>query len=168
MRIDSSPGEGTTITLWLPQADASPSLPDHINSAPPSVVSLPTALRVLLVDDDLAVREVLAMELQESGFDVLCAASGTEALAFLDAGERLAALVTDLSLPGMDGLSVIRAVQERHRGLPAILLTGYAGDGAALAMGGAISGGFSLLRKPVNGTQLADRLATLLESARTV
>ncbi len=168
MRIDSSPGEGTTITLWLPQADASPSLPDHINSAPPSVVSLPTALRVLLVDDDLAVREVLAMELQESGFDVLCAASGTEALALLDAGERLAALVTDLSLPGMDGLSVIRAVQERHRGLPAILLTGYAGDGAALAMGGAISGGFSLLRKPVNGTQLADRLATLLESARTL
>jgi PAS domain S-box-containing protein len=165
MRIDSIPGEGTAVTLWLPQADLSPTPPDRIDTSPPALIPLATATRILLVDDDLAVREVLAMELQESGYDVVSAASGPEAIAFLDAGESMAALVTDLSLPGMDGLSVIRAVQERHRGLPAILLTGYAGDGAALAVGGAVSGGFSLLRKPVNGTQLADRLAALLEAA---
>ena len=45
-------------------------------------------------------------------------------------------IVTDLSMPGMDGVAVIRAVRERLPGLPAVLLTGYGGDGAALAVGG--------------------------------
>ena len=93
---------------------------------------------------------------------MLVAANGTEALALLAAGEAVDALVTDLSMPGMDGLAVIRAAQERRPGLPAVLLTGYAGDGAALAVGGAISGAFSLLRKPVTGVQLVDRVRALL------
>jgi DNA-binding response OmpR family regulator len=49
-----------------------------------------------------------------------------------------------------------------------VLLTGYAGDGAALAVGGALSGAFSLLRKPVSGVQLVERIAALLESKRHV
>jgi CheY-like chemotaxis protein len=65
-------------------------------------------------------------------------------------------------MPGVGGLAVIRAAQERHPGLPAVLLTGYAGDGTALAVGGAISGSFSLLRKPVTGVQLIDRIRALL------
>jgi len=65
-------------------------------------------------------------------------------------------------MPGMDGLAVIRAAQERRPGLPAVLLTGYAGDGAALAVGGAVSGTFSLLRKPVSGVLLVDRVRALL------
>ena len=67
---------------------------------------------------------------------MLPASGGAEALALLAAGEAVDILVTDLSMPGMDGLAVIRAVQERRAGLPAVLLTGYAGDGAALALGG--------------------------------
>lgn len=66
--------------------------------------------------------------------------------------------VSDPTMPAMDGLTLIRTAQERHPGLPAMLLTGYAGDGAALAVGGAISGTFSLLRKPVSGKQLVDRI----------
>jgi hypothetical protein len=46
-----------------------------------------------------------------------------------------------------------------------VLLTGYAGDGAALAVGGAISGSFSLLRKPVSGVHLVDRVRALLAAA---
>ena len=114
----------------------------------------PTPLRgrrVLLVDDEAVVREVLAEQLEEAGYRVLAAASGTEALALLAAGTSVDALVTDLTMPGIGGLAVIRAAQERYPGLPAVLLTGYAGDGAALAVGGAVSGSFSLLRKPVSG-----------------
>jgi CheY-like chemotaxis protein len=77
-------------------------------------------------------------------------------------------IVSDLTMPGMDGVALIRAVQERRPGIPAVLLTGYAGDGAALAVGGAISGAFSLLRKPVSGTQLVDRIGALLASRRPV
>ena len=61
-----------------------------------------------------------------------------------------------------DELNPIRAVQTLRPGLPAILLTGYAGDGAALAVGGVVDGAFSLLRKPASSLQLIDRLETLL------
>ena len=121
-----------------------------------------TPVRVLLVDDEDVVRDVLAEQLEMAGYGVIAAASGTEALALLSAGEAVDALVTDLTMPGVGGLAVIRAAQERHPGLPAVLLTGYAGDGTALAVGGAISGSFSLLRKPVTGVQLIDRIRALL------
>jgi CheY-like chemotaxis protein len=69
-------------------------------------------------------------------------------------------------MPDMDGLMVIRAAQTLRLNLPAVLLTGYAGDGATLAVGGAISGTFSLLRKPISGAQLVDRINGLLPNRR--
>jgi PAS domain S-box-containing protein len=170
MRIDSAPGRGTTVTLWLPEAPADAAAPAAAASPAQAAAPEPAAeeqqARVLLVDDEDAVREVLTMQLEDFGFDVLPAAGGAEALALLAAGEAVDILVTDLSMPGMDGLAVIRAVQERLHGLPALLLTGYAGDGAALALGGAVSGSFSLLRKPVSATDLVDRLRSLLADRR--
>jgi CheY-like chemotaxis protein len=71
-------------------------------------------------------------------------------------------LVTDLSMPGIDGLELIRQAQNYRHGLPAVLLTGYAGHGAQLAIGGSVSGTFALLRKPVTVAQLADRIEALL------
>jgi DNA-binding NtrC family response regulator len=62
----------------------------------------------------------------------------------------------------MDGLSVIREAQARRPGLPAVLLTGYASDAAAIAVGGAITGAFSQLRKPVRIHDLVDRIRSLL------
>ena len=121
---------------------------------------------MLLVDDDTIVREVLALSLEDAGYRVLPADSGTAALTWLDAGEPVDIIVSDLTMPGMDGLALIRIAQERRPGLPAVLLTGYAGDGATLAVGGAISGTFSLLRKPVSGPQLVDRINALLASRK--
>lgn len=129
-------------------------------------VAAGTAARVLLVDDEALVREVLATQLEDFSYEVLVAGNGREALALLAAGERVDALVTDLSMAEMDGLSLIRAAQAQRPGLPAVLLTGYAGDGTALAMTGAISGSYTLLRKPVSGEHLADRVAALLETNR--
>ena len=84
------------------------------------------------------------------------------ALALLAAGEAVDAVVTDLSMPGMDGLALIRAVHARRPGLPALLLTGYAGDGAALAPDGA----FALLRKPATLGQVSERLNAMLAGAK--
>jgi len=123
---------------------------------------------VLIVDDDVLVRELLATEFEEFGYEVIVAHSGDEALAVLSAGERVDALLTDLSMPEMDGLALIRAAQAQRPTLPAVLLTGYAGDGTALAVTGAMSGSFTLLRKPISGEELAQRLAALLEKNRTM
>jgi PAS domain S-box-containing protein len=162
LAIESTPGVGTRVSLWLPVATS------PIQRQPRRTESKPIAdkPKVLLVDDDAMVREVLEASLEDAGFAVHATHSGAAALAWLDQGERLDIIVSDLTMPAMDGLTVIRLVQERRPNLPAILLTGYAGDGAALAVGGAISGTFSLLRKPVSGSQLIDRIAALLASRK--
>ena len=158
--IDSVRGRGTTVWLWLPQAEQEVAAPAWVARG------VAERARVLLVDDEALVREILAAQLDELGFDVLAAEGGEEALALLAAGERIDALVTDLSMPQMDGLALIQAAQARRAGLPAVLLTGFAGDGASLALSGAISGNYTLLRKPVSAEVLADRVAALLEGSR--
>jgi CheY-like chemotaxis protein len=162
LQLESEPGQGTTVTLWLPEAE-----PNAAAALPPigSPVDGDRARdhhRVLVLDDDPLVREVLAQQLGVAGFNVLRAESGAEALALLAAGEHVDGMVTDLSMPGLDGLAVIREAQSRIPGLPAVLLTGYAGDIAALAVRGAPNKSFTLLRKPVSGQVLADRLRGLL------
>ena len=150
--LTSRLGEGTTVTLWLPQAR-----PEAAGTRPaPEPAAVPGGrLHVLLVDDEPLLREVLSEFLEEWGFEVRVANGGLEALAVLDEGAAVDVLVTDLSMPGMDGVALIRAAQQRRPGLPAILLTGYAGE-AALA-----DAGFSLMRKPVSGADLIDRIAAL-------
>ena len=94
---------------------------------------------------------------------VIAVAEGGAALVHIESGAAVDCLVADLSMPGIDGLAVIREAQRLR--LAAVPLTGFAGDSAALAISGAVSGSFSLLRKPVEGSQLLDRIAMLLELA---
>jgi CheY-like chemotaxis protein len=168
--IESQPGIGTTVTLWLPEAvpDAAPEAATAMAAAVRSAARQtaperePAApARILLVDDEAMIREVLARQLAEAGFEVLSAASGAEALVLAET-THVDAVITDLSMAGVDGLGVIRGLQARSPGLPAVLLTGYAGDETALALSGALSGTFSLLRKPVTEVQLLDRVRALL------
>lgn len=72
-------------------------------------------------------------------------------------------IVSDLSMPDMDGLGLAREAQHRRRKLPAIVLTGFAINAAELALHGATAGSFTLLRKPVEGHVLAHHVAMLLE-----
>ena len=164
LAIESAPGRGTTVTLWFPLAPA----PEAAPAPPEAAAADPAAsgrrrVRILLVDDDPIVREVTAEGLEAEGFAVLSAASGPAALALLEAGEAVDLVLSDLSMPGMDGLALIREAQRRRPALPAILLTGFASNAAELAVNGVLSGSFSLLRKPVTPQGLAERVAVLLE-----
>jgi signal transduction histidine kinase/ActR/RegA family two-component response regulator len=168
LSLRSSPGQGTTVELWLPEAGADlvPHMPDSLLAAtslaaPAEVARQP--VRVLVVDDEVMIRDVLARQLGDAGYEVVTAVDGASAIGLVEAGEVVDVLVTDLSMPGMNGLAVIRAAQELRPGLPAILLTGYAGDGAALAMGGSVNGAFLMLRKPIPAQDLIDRIQAVLE-----
>jgi CheY-like chemotaxis protein len=165
LHIDSVPHQGTTVTIWLPEATVdsdgvAPAGEDHTSQPP----AHGTERRVLLVDDDELVRESIAMQLEAAGYVVVAVGSGLEALATVNAGGRLDCIVTDLSMPNMDGLALIRMVHQKRPHLPTVLLTGYATDSTGLAIGGAMSGTFSLLRKPVSGDELADRIAWLIST----
>jgi len=155
---------GTTVTLWLPVAPWTQT--PLTRTSEPDMIRGDTGRRVLLVDDEPMVRATLADALQDFGYTVLVAVDGTEALDMLmSRGAEIDVLVTDLSMPGIDGLELIRRAQSHRPGLPAVLLTGYAGHGAQLAIGHSVRGAFSLLRKPVTTAQLADRIETLLAVA---
>ncbi len=119
-----------------------------------------------MVDDEPSVRETLAQQMEDEGFAVLVAESGHDALDKLDGGEAVDLVIADLSMPGMDGLTLVQEIQRRQPGLPAILLTGFATNAAEIAISGAVSGRFTLLRKPVEGPILAERAAVMLESAK--
>jgi CheY-like chemotaxis protein len=166
LEIASAPGHGTTVSIWLPVVAATTQEADRKAIAQPGRHGAEERpWRLLLVDDEAVVREVLAAELEDAGFDVAQAVDGVAALALLDEEHGFDLLISDLSMPGLDGVGLIREAQRRHPRLPAILLTGFAGDAATLAIGGAIAGRFLLVRKPVAGAVLADHAAGLLAAA---
>jgi PAS domain S-box-containing protein len=161
--VISKQGAGTTVSLWLPQAGKTAASGGAEAVEQESVPRI--AGRVLLVDDDHLVRETLVAQLEAEGYIVLSASGAEQALSLLGTTAGIDVLVTDLAMPGSNGLTLIQEAQRLRPGLPAILLSGYAEDAAALAVGGAVSGSYSLLRKPVSGPQLANRIAAVLEPA---
>jgi signal transduction histidine kinase len=162
LAIDSTPGMGTGVAVWLPEAAEGARGPGAGAAAEGGAAGADAGLRILVVDDDPLVLETLSSQLEDEGFEVTIAGGGREALALLDGGLAVDALVSDLSMPGMDGMRLILEVQGRQPTLPAVLLTGYAGDGVSLALGRQIDGPFALMRKPTPGTELAARISALL------
>jgi CheY-like chemotaxis protein len=165
LRLASTPGEGTTVTLWLPEGQPDLGLPLPGPAAGVGEGRLPQGRpRVLLVDDEPLVRGLLADELAHRGWPVTQAAGGADALALLDGpeGARFDLLVTGLSMPGMDGLALIREARRRRPGRPALVVTGHAHE--AEALGGLPEGGgpVALLRKPIGGAELAERARLVL------
>jgi signal transduction histidine kinase/CheY-like chemotaxis protein len=159
--IESTPGQGTIVTLWFPRAvgglvASNPALPE--STAAPSLASA----RVLVVDDDAIVREVLAGAMEELGYRVFRAGDGLQALAQIDGGAALDLLISDFAMPGMNGLTLIQEARQRQPDLPVLLLTGYADTHVRLAVEDARSRNTVLLRKPVTGPALAERVTALL------
>ncbi len=133
----------------------SPGAAHALSSAPPNGKGC-----ILIVDDDEAVRETLAELLEIVGFNPVQAGDAAEALAILRQEPNIDAMVTDLTMPGEDGIALIRHARELNSGLPAILLTGYAEQTTSVAT---IAGGnFHVLRKPVESDRLIQELELLL------
>ncbi len=163
MAIRSMLGAGTTVTLWLPVAEgAEPSQAD--NPGRKEAPQPTNRVQVFVVDDEDLVREVVSEGLEERGYATQRVSGGAAALAMLDAGAALDVLLTDYTMPGMDGLTLIGEARRRRPGLASILLTGNANGEveARLALEGLAGGPFSLVRKPVRADALATRIAAVL------
>jgi len=126
-----------------------------------NLASRPPAGRLLVVDDDPDVLEVVTQQMEAAGYAVVIAASGAAALALLDADLGVDLIVSDVSMPGMDGVQLIQQAQRLPQ-LPAIFLTGLADNGAESALGHVIAGPFAVMHKPFSAEQLANRVAKLL------
>ncbi|MGD0104531.1 MAG: response regulator [Rhodopila sp.] len=116
--------------------------------------------RILVVDDDNSVRETLADLLEISGYCPLQAADAPEALTILRQEPVVHVLITDLTMPGADGIALIRRARELRHDLPAILLTGYADEITTVAARAGVH--FHILGKPVSSARLLEQLEHLV------
>jgi signal transduction histidine kinase/CheY-like chemotaxis protein len=122
LEIDSAPGRGTTVTITLPAMGTTMSSPAP--AASPALAT-PSHLRVLIVDDEPEVRSALADMLGIAGHTAFQAAGGREALAWLEAGQPVDLVLTDMGMPGMMGSEVARAIRGRWPHLKIGLMTGW-------------------------------------------
>ncbi|MGZ4437687.1 MAG: response regulator transcription factor [Oryzihumus sp.] len=120
--------------------------------------------RILVVDDDRAVRESLRRSLEFNGYDVSLASDGAEALAAI-AGAAPDALVIDVMMPRLDGIETTRALRSAGNDLPILVLT--ARDSVGDRVEGLDAGADDYLTKPFALEELLARLRALLRRAHT-
>ena len=156
VRIETTPGRGTTVRVFLPRATDTAPLAGETGDAQAEAAPGSDRL-VLLVDDDGAVRETTAAALRDLGYRVVEAGSGGAALDLLEREARVDLLLLDFAMPGMNGVEVARVARMRRPGVPVLFLTGYA-DAAAMAG----EGQERIIQKPFRTEDLARRLSMAL------
>jgi PAS domain S-box-containing protein len=123
--LDSAPGRGTRVRIYLPQVDAAAQ--DRPASGTPAVAGRTET--ILLVDDERPLRQLAARILENAGYTVLPAASGEEALEILvETSGGVHLLLTDLVMPGMSGRALAEAARARLPSLRVAFMSGYTDD----------------------------------------
>ena len=158
IRVYSTPGQGTTFSVYLPVHDA-----DAVDGTEPEATS--TEFRgngevILVVDDEPSMRNVLRRVLTKLNFKVLTAADGTSALRELsEHGEGLAAVITDLHMPQLDGVSFVRVLRGRAPTAGVIVVSGLLAEREREEF--ARLGVRALLDKPFSQAELVTALQTV-------
>jgi PAS domain S-box-containing protein len=159
-RIDSEPGGGTLICLYLPRYAGEADVDDR-PAAPSEAPRLDRTETVLVVDDEPTVRALVTEVLEDFGLSALEAGDGPSGLAILQSDARIDVLVTDVGLPGrMNGRQMADAGRLVRPDLKVLFITGYA-ENAALS-GGQLEPGMRLLTKPFAVETLASRIKELM------
>lgn len=152
--VRSRPGEGTTVSVYLPRAEAvAEGGPD---SGREETYDPNETARILVVDDDPQVRSMAVALLDELGYVVDEAVDGTDALRLLQTGRRFDLMLTDYAMPKMTGVELAVRAKALAPGLGILLMTGYADAGALPA------GALPVLRKPFGLDDLGTAVKRLL------
>ncbi len=159
VKLESSPGQGTTVRLYLPR-HLGPAKPDTSGAEPALAATETFSGTVLVVEDEAEVRTMVAETLRELGCHVIEAHDGPSGLRVLHSREHVDLLVTDVGLPGLNGRQLADAARERRPNLPVLLITGYAG--AALT-DWQLAPGMEVVSKPFKLDTLAARVGSLLK-----
>ena len=125
IEVESAAGTGTTFTIYLPQAREAPA-PQRQEEGERKAHGVET---ILLVEDEEAVRHLLARGLRSHGFTVLTASDGVEALRLArDHRGVIDLLATDVIMPNMSGRDLVNSLRREHEGLKVLFMSGYTDD----------------------------------------
>lgn len=163
VQVYSEPGHGTTFKLYFPVVDNS-------TVAEPAAAPVPqdTAAaqgRILLVEDDPAVRNVILSMLKSGGYEVVTSNSGDAAFDLFQRDTRFDLVVTDIVMPGdLQGTHLAKALRETHPSLPFVFMSGYASE--ATVHGNGLKPDDIRLMKPVPKVDLMNAVSDLLGRER--
>ena len=124
--------------------------------------TLANGAKILLVDDDSAVREVTAAMLRDLGYIVLEAGSGGGAFDLLDRERMIDLIVMDFAMPGMNGAEVARQARISRPTIPILFITGFADRAAISGIDGA-----QIIGKPFNRDELASKVTQVMSARRS-
>ena len=159
--IDSTVGVGTTVALYLPRANQTISV--DVNAVRSESIAS-CSERILIVDDDKELLEVIATMLTTFGYQVASASNGAEAIAILESSEEFELLLSDIVMPnGMSGVELAREAKRRNKSIKVLLTSGFAGD--ILEQHRAVNE-FPIIDKPFRLPDLARRLRSILHDSR--
>ncbi|MGZ3449412.1 MAG: PAS domain S-box protein [Polyangiales bacterium] len=162
VRVESSVGHGARFDVDLPRHDAEEVSPTK--AAYPLPRGPRHSEKILVVEDDELVRRTTCGILRETGYSVLEASNGADALAEIERNE-IQLLITDVVMPGMSGLELVTKARAHRPELAALLLSGYSEE--VLHGETALAGSVSFLPKPFKATELLDATRTAIERERT-
>jgi PAS domain S-box-containing protein len=159
VRIDSTPGEGTTFRVLFPSAAAA------VLAAPKQESRVRTRrnARILVVDDEPSVRGIARDALTRAGFAVAAASNGQEAIQRIRTeGSAIHAVLLDMTMPGLDGVATLRAIHQIVAGMPVVLTSGYSEEDAAARCDDAKLAGF--IQKPFAPSALIEKIDRALSA----
>ncbi|WP_194164638.1 hybrid sensor histidine kinase/response regulator [Microvirga thermotolerans] len=162
VRIQSQPGRGTTVTIYLPRyLGADMPVPAAARPAPEGRAT--AGARLLVVEDEPVVRALAVEMLQEMGYVVLSASDGAEGLRILQSGETFDLLLTDVGLPGLNGRQLADAARLVRPDLKVLFMTGYVEN--ALLKEGFLGPGMEVIAKPIAFDALMEKIEAMIRRA---
>lgn len=158
IRLDSAPGEGTSVRIYLPRTSLLP----KGQAADAHVALAGRGERILVVEDDDLVRSQVEAQLHTLGYRAVSAANGPAALAILHSGQEFDLLFTDVVMSGgMSGRDLADHVAKSHPRLPVLFTSGYAEN--VIMHQGRLEPGVQMLQKPYRRVELAAKIRAVLE-----
>jgi CheY-like chemotaxis protein len=160
--VYSEPGQGTTIKIYLPRAEGFAQNIIHREQQSEIPGGNET---ILLVEDELAVRDLIARVLRGHGYQVAEAATGEEALAITQAigVSAIDLLLTDVVMPKMGGQVLAARISQEYPAIRVLYTSGYT-DTAIVTQGGQLNPGTALLQKPFTSATLACKVREVLDA----
>jgi signal transduction histidine kinase/ActR/RegA family two-component response regulator len=127
IEVDSEPGRGTTFKISLPKVSPASTTEESATPVESAIATSDDKVRVLVVDDETHVREVLIEALEAEGCEVVSAQSGEIALALFNQYEgKFDAVFTDIGMPEMSGWELVTEIRERSKTMPIAIISGWA------------------------------------------
>jgi PAS domain S-box-containing protein len=161
IKVDSVVGKGTSVRLYVPRAADGLRADDATAAAAAAEPAKRTLERILVVEDNAAVRQIVVMQLRKLGYATMEADRASAALALLDAGEPFDLLFTDLAMPGgISGQALAREALSRRDGLKVLFTSGLPGSLAGVE---GFGGAEAVLAKPYRIEALARKVRQVLD-----